>query len=72
MQSLRRNLVVFSVKLLPDPEEPKDGDEGGYGVSNDQKPGTAEFFIQVESRRSIKVGCSLLGKLKPELMKQRV
>jgi len=55
MQRLRRNLVQFSAKLLPDPEEPMDGHEEEYSASNEPKPGTAEFIIQVEGRRSIKV-----------------
>ncbi|CAN6342997.1 unnamed protein product [Urochloa humidicola] len=41
-------------KLLPDPEEPKDGEEDSYSASNKPKPGTAEYIIQVEGRRSIK------------------
>ena len=45
---------IFS-KLLPDPEEPMDGHEEEYSASNEPKPGTAEFIIQVEGRRSIKV-----------------
>nr|AGT16191.1 permease [Saccharum hybrid cultivar R570] len=42
-------------KLLPAPEESKNGDEDDYSASNEAKPGTAEFIIQVAERRSIKV-----------------
>ncbi|KAG0520940.1 hypothetical protein BDA96_08G118100 [Sorghum bicolor] len=42
-------------KLLPAPEESKNGDAEDYSASNELKPGTAEFIIQVEERRSIKV-----------------
>jgi hypothetical protein len=41
--------------LLPAPEESKNGDAEDYSASNELKPGTAEFIIQVEERRSIKV-----------------
>ncbi|KAG2629534.1 hypothetical protein PVAP13_3KG438016 [Panicum virgatum] len=47
--------VSDEAKLLPDPEEPMDGHEEEYSASNEPKPGTAEFIIQVEGRRSIKV-----------------
>ncbi|CAL4906475.1 unnamed protein product [Urochloa decumbens] len=46
--------VSDEAKLLPDLEEPKDGDEEDYSVSSEAKQGTAEFIIQVEGRRSIK------------------
>ncbi|CAD6344172.1 unnamed protein product [Miscanthus lutarioriparius] len=50
-------------KLLPAPEESKNGSGGDYSASNEAKPGTAEFIIQVEERRSIKVfgSSKLLG-----------
>lgn len=54
---LRRYLVVFSQKLLP--EKTKDGDEEDYQLYNKAKPGTVDFIIQVEERRSIKVVCSI-------------
>ncbi|CAL4899136.1 unnamed protein product [Urochloa decumbens] len=47
--------VSDEAKLLPDPEEPKDGKEDGYSASNKPKPRTAEYIIHVEGRRSIKV-----------------
>ncbi|PUZ67224.1 hypothetical protein GQ55_3G417600 [Panicum hallii var. hallii] len=47
--------VSDEAKLLPDPREPTDGDEEDYSASNEPKPGSAEFIIQVEGRRSIKV-----------------
>jgi hypothetical protein len=54
--SLEENFVLFfSAKLLPAPEKSKNGDEDDYSGSNEAKPGTAEFIIQVEERRSIKV-----------------
>lgn len=49
------NLVMFSAKLLPDPEglgSDKYEDDKTHGEA---KHGTAEFIIQVEERRSIKV-----------------
>jgi hypothetical protein len=45
----------FSAKLLPDHEDLKDRDEDDHSASNEPKPGTAEFIIQIEGRRSIKV-----------------
>jgi hypothetical protein len=40
----------FSAKLLPYHEDLKDSDEDDHSASNEPKPGTAEFIIQVEGR----------------------
>ncbi|KAL6643997.1 hypothetical protein ACP70R_018763 [Stipagrostis hirtigluma subsp. patula] len=55
--------VSDKAKLLPDPEEQKTGNQEDHNTSIQAKPGTAEFIVQVEERRSIKVlgSSKLLG-----------
>ncbi|KAL6842065.1 hypothetical protein ACP4OV_028044 [Aristida adscensionis] len=47
--------VADQARLLPDPEQLKSDDEEDFNTYNTVKPGTADFIIQVEERRSIKV-----------------
>jgi hypothetical protein len=46
--------------VLPDPEQPENGGGGDdCDAVGQAKPGTAEFIIQVEKKRSIKVTLDL-------------
>ncbi|KAF8646326.1 hypothetical protein HU200_065903 [Digitaria exilis] len=54
---LRKLCCHFPATVLPDPEQPKNTKGSGEDINAlaQTKPGSAEFIIQVEKRRSIKV-----------------
>jgi len=51
----KQESVVPRGIVLPDPEQPESGGGEDCDAAGQAKPGTAEFIIQVEKRRSIKV-----------------